>query len=208
MNTIKLIAALAVFAWATASFAQQSGHGHGHGHAQGHTLRGAAETSASSYAGEQARAIKSLSEADINGLLSGAGAGYAKAAELNGYPGPAHVLALAPQLGLRADQQTATQRLMDARKAAARQLGEQLVSAERALDAAFAVRQIDAQRLQALTQRIGSLQASLRAEHLQTHLAQTALLEPRQVARYAQLRGYTTALPLPSPPNFITPTTH
>lgn len=208
MNTIKLIAALAVFAWATASFAQQSGHGHGHGHAQGHTLRGAAETSASSYAGEQARAIKSLSEADINGLLSGAGAGYAKAAELNGYPGPAHVLALAPQLGLRADQQTATQRLMDAHKAAARQLGEQLVSAERALDAAFAVRQIDAQRLQALTQRIGSLQSSLRAEHLQTHLAQTALLEPRQVARYAQLRGYTTALPLPSPPNFITPTTH
>jgi hypothetical protein len=30
--------------------------------------------------------------------------GMAKAAELNGYPGPAHVLSLATQLGLTPDQ--------------------------------------------------------------------------------------------------------
>ncbi len=205
MNTIKLIAALALNAWAATAFAQHSGHGHAHGSGLGHSQasRATAEPPTSSYAGEQGRDIKSLSEADVKGLLSGAGAGYAKAAELNGYPGPAHVLELAPQLGLRADQQNATQQLMAAHQAAARELGAQLVAAERALDAAFATRQIDAQRLQALTQRIGSLQASLRAEHLQTHLAQTALLEPQQVARYASLRGYTTATPLP---RSLTPT--
>ena len=44
------------------------------------------------YAGEQQRAIKSLSEKDIADLQAGQGMGLAKAAELNGYPGPAHVL--------------------------------------------------------------------------------------------------------------------
>jgi len=44
----------------------------------------------SKYAGEENRAIKSLSESDIEELLSGSGWGLAKAAELNGVPGPAH----------------------------------------------------------------------------------------------------------------------
>jgi hypothetical protein len=53
-----------------------------------------------SYAGQQTRAIKALSSEDIAALRNGEGMGMAKAAELNGYPGPAHVLALAAQLGL------------------------------------------------------------------------------------------------------------
>lgn len=75
-------------------------------------------------------------------------------------------------------------------KATARTLGGQLVDAERALDTAFAQKQIDAQRITELTQRIGQLQATLRAEHLQTHLQQTALLQPQQIERYQSLRGY------------------
>src|SRR5688500_491116 len=51
---------------------------------------GAAESHAP-YAGQQSRDIKSLSEQEIAALLAGQGAGLAKAAELNGYPGPAHV---------------------------------------------------------------------------------------------------------------------
>ena len=46
------------------------------------------------YAGQQARPIKSLSDDDIAALREGEGMGMAKAAELNGYPGPAHVLQL------------------------------------------------------------------------------------------------------------------
>ena len=65
----------------------------------------AADMPASPYAGQQTRAIKALSPEDIAALRNGAGMGMAKAAELNGYPGPAHVLALAAQLGLTKNQQ-------------------------------------------------------------------------------------------------------
>src|SRR4051812_44950792 len=60
----------------------------------------AAETPARSYAGQQARSIKALSDEDIAALRNGDGMGMAKAAELNGYPGPRHVLALARELQL------------------------------------------------------------------------------------------------------------
>jgi Spy/CpxP family protein refolding chaperone len=169
--------------WATAGFSQHAGHGH--------TPAAAAPTHAASpYAGEQARDIKALSTADVNGLQTGAGMGYAKAAELNGYPGPLHVLELGSQLQLSQDQRTATEKLMAAHKTRARELGEQLVDAERALDAAFSGKQVNAATVTELTQRIGSLQAALRAEHLNTHLAQTALLNGQQIAAYQTLRGY------------------
>jgi Spy/CpxP family protein refolding chaperone len=145
---------------------------------------------ASPYAGEQSREIKSLSANEIKALHQGAGMGYAKAAELNGYPGPMHVLELARPLQLSAEQRQASEQLMAQHKTTARTLGGQLVDAERALDTAFAQKQIDAQRITELTQRIGNLQATLRAEHLQTHLRQTALLQPQQIARYQSLRGY------------------
>jgi len=57
------------------------------------------------YAGQQARPLKALSDDDIAALRNGEGMGMAKAAELNGYPGPAHVLTLAAQLGLTETQQ-------------------------------------------------------------------------------------------------------
>ncbi len=55
---------------------------------------------ASPYAGEQSRSIKSLSKEDVADYIDGKGMGFAKAAELNGYPGPKHVLELAEQLAL------------------------------------------------------------------------------------------------------------
>jgi Spy/CpxP family protein refolding chaperone len=169
--------------WATAGFSQHSGHGH--------TPPAAAPVNASSpYAGEQSRDIKALSNAEVTALQAGAGTGYAKAAELNGYPGPMHVLELGPQLQLNQDQRTATEKLMVAHKTRAREIGAQLVQAERALDAAFSLKQVDAATVTDLTQRIGSLQAVLRAEHLNTHLAQTALLNGQQIAAYQTLRGY------------------
>lgn len=42
----------------------------------------------SPYTGEQAREIKALSADEVNAYLNGQGAGLAKAAELNRYPGP------------------------------------------------------------------------------------------------------------------------
>lgn len=172
---LKLIAACACLMGSGGAFAQ-------HIHAPSH--------SASPYAGQQTREIKALSPAQTADLLAGKGMELAKAAELNGYPGPMHTLELAAQLELSTEQKQASETLMTRHKAEASDLGAQLVQAERALDQAFASRQIDAARLIAHTERIGQLQALLRKSHLDTHLQQTALLTPAQITRYAQLRGY------------------
>jgi len=78
--------------------------------AQGHSPQGH-----SPYAGQHARQLKALSDDEVRQLLEGAGMGYARAAELNGYPGPMHVLELADKLGLSAQQREETRRLMDLR---------------------------------------------------------------------------------------------
>lgn len=153
----------------------------------------AAHAQTSPYAGEQQRDIKALSERDAADLAAGQGMGLAKAAELNGYPGPAHVLEHADALGLTVQQRDATGALMAAHKARARTLGQQLIAAERALDDAFRTRRIDEADLARLTADIGRVQAQLREEHLRTHLAQTAMLDARQIERYSVLRGYASA---------------
>lgn len=145
------------------------------------------------YAGEQVRPIKALAERDVAGLLAGSGAGHAKAAELNGYPGPAHVIELRERLALDSEQLQASQALMTAHQARARALGRELVEAERRLDALFAQRRAQPDTVDAATADIGRLQARLRAEHLNTHLQQTALLRPEQVRAYNEARGYTEA---------------
>lgn len=150
---------------------------------------------ATSYAGEQSREIKALSERDVQGLLHGQGAGLAKAAELNGYPGPAHTLELQEPLGLTPEQAAATASLMQEHKRRARELGAALVEAERRLDALFAERRADVAAVDQATREVALLQARLRAEHLTTHLTQTALLSAEQVRRYAELRGYASASP-------------
>jgi Spy/CpxP family protein refolding chaperone len=161
---------------------------------------GAAAHPASAYAGQQTREIKALSSTQTADLLAGKGMELAKAAELNGYPGPMHVLELATQLDLSAEQKQASEELMRRHKAEARDLGARLVDAERALDQAFSSRQIDAARLAAHTVNLGRLQALLRQSHLHTHLQQTALLRPEQISRYAQLRGYSAATGAASTP--------
>jgi hypothetical protein len=157
------------------------------------TMVAQAEPSANSYAGEQQRAIKSLSDSDVAGLLAGRGAGLAKAAELNGYPGPAHVLELAKDLHLSDAQATATRALMDQHKREAARLGAALVEAERHLDSLFAQKEATPAAVDQATARVGELQGQLRAEHLKTHITQTALLDAHQIRRYASLRGYDNA---------------
>lgn len=125
--------------------------------------------------------------------MDGQGAGCAKAAELNGYPGPPHTLELAAPPALSAEQLAASQSLMSAHKQRARELGRRLVDAERRLDTLFAERHASELSVQQATSDVGALQARLRAEHLNTHLTQTALLDAEQVRRYAELRGYSAS---------------
>lgn len=143
-----------------------------------------------SYAGEQTRAIKALSSEEVEALLAGQGMGFARAAELNGYPGPAHVLELAQDLDL-SDQQLAATRSLEAQmRSKARALGAALVDAESSLDALFAAGKIDNHVLGAALTRIADLQAQLRQAHLAAHLEQTKVLTETQIARYVELRGY------------------
>ena len=145
------------------------------------------------YAGQQQRDIKALSVNEIEALLAGKGTGFAKAAELNGYPGPLHVLELAEQLGLSADQRASTEELFKSMQGDARKLGRALIEEERRLDRLFASDQADPERIAEALERIAAVQARLRGIHLQAHLVQAAILTPPQVVRYAELRGYAEA---------------
>ena len=145
---------------------------------------------ASPYAGEEGREIKALSAADVDAYLTGQGMGFAKAAELNGYAGPKHVLELAGELDLTAEQRTRTQALFASMQTKAVALGRQLVDEERKLDRLFASTSITRDSLQKSVARIGELQADVRAAHLEAHLEQARILTPQQRAHYLRLRGY------------------
>jgi Spy/CpxP family protein refolding chaperone len=145
---------------------------------------------ASAYVGQEARDIKSLSPEDINAYLSGKGMGLAKAAELNGYPGPAHVLELASQLELTREQRVKSEALFASMESKAIPLGRALVDEERKLDRLFATKDVNPELLAGSLSEIGSLQARVRGAHLEAHLAQAQILTPEQNERYLQLRGY------------------
>jgi len=153
------------------------------------TTTSSAQT-ASPYAGQEQRAIKALSDEEIRDLLQGRGMGLAKAAELNSYPGPLHVLQLANELGLSDAQRKATDSLYANVRQRALSIGRQIIEAERTLDRAFVNGAIEPATLRSQVSAIATLQGELRAVHLEAHLAQRALLTPEQIARYDVLRGY------------------
>lgn len=156
----------------------------------GVAVAGFAQSPSTPYAGQEARSIKSLSAEDVAALLKGEGMGMAKAAELNGYPGPAHVLMLANELKLTESQRQQVQAIFDRMSAAAKPLGAKLIEREQVLDRLFASGEITTDRLAAETAGIGELQGRLRSVHLAAHLETRPLLTTEQIALYQHLRGY------------------
>lgn len=150
---------------------------------------------ASPYAGEENRAIKSLSPWDIAELKAGRGWGLAKAAELNGVPGPAHLLELKSELGLSSAQIAQIERIYADMQGEARRLGPQLIELERKLNVQFSDGGIDETALRRLLERIGRARTALRFTHLQAHLRTPAILTAQQTARYKALRGYSSQAP-------------
>ena len=148
---------------------------------------------ASPYVGEQSRNIKALSDQEIADYLAGKGMGFAKAAELNGFPGPLHVLELADELDLSPTQKIETQQVFARMQSRARDLGARLVDEERRLNELFASKQVSRQSLSKSLSEIASLQGQIRDAHLQAHLEETEILSDAQTRKYAQLRGYAAA---------------
>ncbi len=142
------------------------------------------------YAGLESREIASLSDQDIEDLLAGRGWGLALPAELNGMPGPTHVLELADQLNLSAAQRAQTETIFNEMRAEAQRLGQQFVDAEAALTAYFVAKQEDEAVLQTLLNQSEELRGQLRFIHLSRHIEMTAVLSDDQIAAYQRLRGY------------------
>jgi hypothetical protein len=87
-------------------------------------LTSTAAPAQSPYAGMQTRPIKALSAQQIDDLKAGRGMGLALAAELNGYPGPSHVLELSEKQEGALDQQFARRSITpDTLKEATAQIG-------------------------------------------------------------------------------------
>ena len=142
------------------------------------------------YAGHEMSEIPSLTPAEFEQLRNGDGMGFARPAELNHFPGPKHVLELAAELGLTPEQQTRAQEIFAAMQQRARDLGEQIIEAERHLNVRFANGHVDEAALRGATASIAELYGRLRFAHLRAHLVVTSLLDASQVEAYDRLRGY------------------
>lgn len=140
--------------------------------------------------GAQGSTVSALSDQQLADLRAGRGMGLALPAELNGYPGPLHVLELGEPLKLTGEQRRRVAELLATMKAEAMSVGEKLIAQETELDRHFKNRNITVENLAALTARIGETQGMLRAVHLKYHLAMAELLTAEQARRYAELRGY------------------
>ncbi len=146
----------------------------------------------SPYVGIEGRSLKALSQEEIADLAAGRGMGLALAAELNGYPGPRHVIDLADELQLSPGQRTRTQAQLAAMKVETIAIGQRIIDDETALDRLFAEETATRATLDDLASKIGVAQGQLRAAHLRYHLTMMEILLPEQVARYGELRGYAT----------------
>lgn len=144
------------------------------------------------YAGQEKRDIKSLSAQDIDDLLNGRGWGFAKAAELNGLPGPIHLLELKQQVGLSAEQTVKIETLYAEMKAQAVPLGRTLVELERQLDQAFSKNNMTQDALMKKLTAIEATRRQLRFVHLAAHLQTPQILTPHQIHQYNNLRGYSS----------------
>ncbi|MBI4428225.1 MAG: hypothetical protein HY562_03815 [Ignavibacteriales bacterium] len=131
-----------------------------------------------------------LIPSDRDGLLNGEGMGLARFAEMNGYPGPKHVLELKDQLGLTPDQVLKTETVMNSVQVSAKLAGADIVKAEEELNKLFESGKVTEKTLRARVERIGTSRGRLRFIHLQAHLKMKSILSANQIQMYTELRGH------------------
>ena len=149
----------------------------------------------SKYVGQEKRAIKSLSESDIEELKHGKGWGLAKAAELNGVPGPIHLLEMKGEIKLSPEQIRRIEDVYQRMKRQAIPLGLELIELERRLNNHFANGTITEKLLNELLGEIAHVYKKLRYTHLAAHLETPTIVTPQQIALYNKLRGYSSEDP-------------
>ena len=152
----------------------------------------AAEELHSAYAGQKDVATTGLLPAEVEALEQGKGMAQALPAEVNGYPGPRHVLDAADEgiLDLRPSERQAVARIYDRMHVRAVAKGAEVLAAEAELAGRFRHGHIDPAILTELAGRIARLRGELRTIHLAAHLETRELLTPEQISAYRALRGY------------------
>ncbi len=142
------------------------------------------------YAEFKHRAVKAMSQKEIDDLKAGNGMGFALPAELNGYPGPVHMLDFSEPLELTPAQRKTTERIHSFMRVEAIRLGHEVISAEAALEQLFRDKTATIERIERHTSEIARIRGRLRAVHLSAHLEMRGILTEHQIERYSQKRGY------------------
>ena len=127
---------------------------------------------------------RAMSESEVEGLLKGEGMGQAKAAEMNRYPGPRHVLDRGEELRLTPRQREIAERLVEEMRVRSIRAGKVVVAKERALDALFSGGKATDSNVARLVREIAVARGEARLAHLRAHLALRPHLSKAQIAEY------------------------
>ncbi len=153
----------------------------------------ASSSQISPYSGQEIRDIKSLSDNDVQSLQNGTGeafGGIAKLAELNGYPGPRHVLDIAQELQLTDRQRMGIELIYQNMSNNAKSIGSAIIAIEQDMEEAFANKTITEENLIALLDKSANLYGQLRFVHLSAHLDTAQIMTTEQIQMYNEMRGY------------------
>lgn len=126
--------------------------------------------------------------ADREALLNGDGNGMAAYAELNGYPGPKHVLELGEKLQLTPRQKADVRAVYEEMHTRARAIGKMIVKIEEELHYAFNSGMLKGESVEEDAESIGKMRGTLRGVHLSAHVKTKELLTKKQVETYIALR--------------------
>ena len=140
----------------------------------------------SSYAHSRGAEVTSLTNEEVRALRQGEGMGLARAAELNHFPGPRHLLDLASDLDLSEVQIRRIRAIHDRMKSQ----GEDIIKVEKHLADLFASGDPSARKLTQVTEHLGAMHGQLQAIHLLAHIEAARELSAGQIREYDKLRGY------------------
>lgn len=129
----------------------------------------------------EASKIKTLSQQDIEELRRGGGWGLALPAELNGVPGPAHLLELKDKIPLTSNQVELTETLFAQMKESAIEVGEELIQAEREIEELFSNLSVSKNSLLKKLKLAKEARTELRFIHLSKHYHALKYLSDEQI---------------------------
>ena len=144
----------------------------------------------SPYAHTQSAEFATLTPDEVRELRNGDGMGLARAAELNSFPGPRHLLDLKAALDLTWEQIARIEAIHAKMKTSAIAKGEAILQAESHLANLFATGRPTAAETTRMTEHLGIMRGQLQAIHLLAHIESTRELTAKQIERYDRLRGY------------------